>query len=126
MPMPIHAIQCSFYIQVVDFEFICLFCLQEYVTQQGEFESFHRELMIGFGKCEFDPMDLKNPFADGEGSVHLWHGVEDAIVPVTLQRYIVEKLPWIHYHEIPDAGHLFSFVDGMKEAILKELLAREN
>ncbi|KAL3523652.1 hypothetical protein ACH5RR_016486 [Cinchona calisaya] len=95
---------------------------REYVTQQGEFESFHRELMIAFGKCEFDPMDLKNPFTHGEGSVHLWHGVEDAIVPVSLQRYIVEKLPWIHYHEMPDAGHFLTFADGMKEAILKALL----
>ncbi|KAL3520880.1 hypothetical protein ACH5RR_019029 [Cinchona calisaya] len=92
-----------------------------YVTQQGEYESFHRDMMVAFGRCEFDPMDLKFPFADGKGSVHLWHGVEDGLVPVTLQRYIVEKLPWIHYHEIPDAGHLLTFDDDTKGAILKAL-----
>ncbi|XP_027111329.1 uncharacterized protein [Coffea arabica] len=91
----------------------------EYVTQQGEFESFHRDMIVGFGKVEFDPMDLKNPFADAEGSVHLWHGDEDGLVPVVLQRYIAEKLPWIRYHEIPNAGHLL--VLDNKEAILKEL-----
>ncbi|CAK9149222.1 unnamed protein product [Ilex paraguariensis] len=96
-----------------------------YVTQQGEFESFHRDLMVGFGSWEFNPMDLKNPFRDGEGSVHLWQGDEDGLVPVTLQRYIVEKLPWIHYHELPGAGHLFPYTDGMSEAILKALLLGE-
>lgn len=95
-----------------------------YVTQQGEFESFHRDMIVGFGKVEFDPMDLKNPFANGEGSVHLWHGNEDGLVPVALQRYIAEKLPWIHYHEIPNAGHLVMFDN--KEAILKELLTGDS
>ena len=104
---------------MVDLDSNDLFCLQEYVTQQGEFESFHRDRIVGFGKVEFDPMDLKNPFADGEGSVHLWHGDEDGLVPVALQRYIAEKLPWIRYHEIPNAGHLL--VLDNKEAILKEL-----
>ncbi|KAH9317153.1 hypothetical protein KI387_018922, partial [Taxus chinensis] len=73
--------------------------------QQGVFESLHRDMMVMFGKWEFDPMDLKNPFPNNEGSVHLWQGDEDALVPVLLQRYIAEKLPWIHYHELPEAGH---------------------
>ncbi|CAK9141697.1 unnamed protein product [Ilex paraguariensis] len=97
----------------------------ENVTQQGEFESFHREMMIVFGNWEFDHMNLKNPFLDGEGSVHLWNGDEDGFVPVTLQRYIAERLPWIHYHEVPGAGHLFPFADGMSDAILKALLLGE-
>ncbi|XP_059665918.1 uncharacterized protein LOC132311820 [Cornus florida] len=96
-----------------------------YVTQQGEYESRHRNLMIGFGRWEFDPMDLKNPFLGNEGSVHVWQGDEDGIVPVILQRYIARKLPWIHYHELPGAGHLFPFADGMTEAILKTLLLGE-
>ncbi|PON37631.1 Alpha/beta hydrolase fold, partial [Parasponia andersonii] len=95
---------------------------KQYAKQQGEFESFHRAMRIGFGKWEFDPMDLKNPFPDNEGSVHVWQGEEDRLVPVKLQRYIVDKLPWIHYHELPGAGHLFSKADGMGEAILKQLL----
>ncbi|KAK9985797.1 hypothetical protein SO802_030748 [Lithocarpus litseifolius] len=67
------------------------------VTQQGEFESLHRDLNVGFGAWEFSPMDLENPFPNDEGSVHLWHGDEDLIVPVTLQRYIAQWLPWIHH-----------------------------
>ncbi|XP_065872423.1 uncharacterized protein [Euphorbia lathyris] len=96
-------------------------------TQQGEFESLHRDLMIGFGSWEFDPMDLQNPFGNNnEGSVHLWHGDEDKMVPVTLQRYIAQKLPWIHYHELPGAGHLFPYIPFRIEAVLKALLLRDN
>ncbi|KAL8233730.1 hypothetical protein R6Q59_019830 [Mikania micrantha] len=77
---------------------------------------------IGWGKWEFDPMDLQNPFQNGNGSVHLWMGDDDRIVPVTLQRYIAQKLGWIKYHEIVGAGHTFSFADEMGDNILKELL----
>ncbi|XP_024924267.2 uncharacterized protein LOC107404073 [Ziziphus jujuba] len=95
------------------------------VKQQGEFESFHRDLIVGFGSWEFDPMDLENPFQNNEGSVHLWHGDDDRLVPVTLQRYIASKLPWIHYHEIPGSGHFFINLDGMSETILNALLVGE-
>ncbi|KAK2973935.1 hypothetical protein RJ640_001403, partial [Escallonia rubra] len=95
---------------------------KEYATQQGEFESLHRDMMVGFGSWEFDPMDLKNPFPDNAGLVHLWHGDEDGLVPVTLQRYIARKLPWIKYTEIPGGGHLFAHADGMGKAILEALL----
>ncbi|CAH9097281.1 unnamed protein product [Cuscuta europaea] len=98
---------------------------KEYAIQQGRFESIHQDMIVGFGKWEFDPMGLSNPFPDGEGSVHLWHGDEDGLVPVTLQRYIAGKLPWIKYHEVPQGGHLFPFEEGMKEAILKTLLTGE-
>ncbi|KAL3838199.1 hypothetical protein ACJIZ3_022790 [Penstemon smallii] len=101
---------------------------REYATQQGVHESLHRDLMVGFGHWEFDPMNIENPFVESElGSVHLWHGVEDGLVPVMLQRYIAEKLPWIHYHELPNAGHLFAHVDtSVKDAILKTLLNGDN
>ncbi|KAL2227674.1 uncharacterized protein LOC105161049 [Sesamum indicum] len=96
---------------------------REYATQQGLYESLHRDMMVGFGHCEFDPMKLENPFLDGQGSVHVWHGVEDGIVPVILQRYIAKKLPWIQYHELPNAGHLFAFAESsVKDAILNALL----
>ncbi|PON71181.1 Alpha/beta hydrolase fold [Parasponia andersonii] len=98
---------------------------KHYATQQGEFESLHRSMMIGFGNWEFDPMDLKNPFPNNEGSVHLWQGDEDRLVPVTLQRYIVNKLPWIHYHELAGAGHFFPHAEGMGEAIIKQFLTGE-
>ncbi|KAJ0046731.1 hypothetical protein Pint_05836 [Pistacia integerrima] len=92
------------------------------VLQQGAFESNHRDMMIGFGGWEFDPMDLQNPFPDGEGSVHIWQGDEDRLVPVILQRYIAKRLPWIQYHELQGDGHLFPLLDGMSESILKALL----
>ncbi|XP_062091778.1 uncharacterized protein LOC133797763 isoform X1 [Humulus lupulus] len=96
------------------------------VKQQGEFESLHRDMMVGFGSWEFDPMDdLKNPFPNNEGSVHLWQGDEDRLVPVALQRYIASKLPWIHYHELPGAGHLFPLANGMSEAMMKVFLIGE-
>ncbi|KAK1323826.1 hypothetical protein QJS10_CPA02g00960 [Acorus calamus] len=39
------------------------------VTQQGEFYSLHQTMIVDFGRWEFDPMDLKNPFPKNEGSV---------------------------------------------------------
>ncbi|XP_022958610.1 uncharacterized protein LOC111459783 isoform X1 [Cucurbita moschata] len=95
---------------------------QKYVRQQGEFESLHRDLMVGFGKWEFDPMLLENIFPKNEGSVHLWQGDDDKLVPVKLQRYITQKLPWIHYHELSGAGHLFVFTRKMSEEIVRSLL----
>nr|GLL24723.1 uncharacterized protein LOC109149684 [Ipomoea trifida] len=95
---------------------------QDQVNQQGDFESLHRDLIVGLGKWEFDPMDLENPFPNNEGSVHLWQGDEDGLVPVTLQRYIAQKLPWIHYHQLPGAGHMFPYVDAMGDKIVKALL----
>ncbi|XP_027365875.1 uncharacterized protein LOC113872486 isoform X2 [Abrus precatorius] len=81
------------------------------VRQQGEYETIHRDLIIGFGNWEYTPMDIENPFPNNEASVHLWQGDEDLMVPVTLQRYIVQNLPWIHYHELKGSGHLFGYVD---------------
>ncbi|KVI05062.1 hypothetical protein Ccrd_016584, partial [Cynara cardunculus var. scolymus] len=95
--------------------------------QQGLAESIFRDMRVGFGKWEFDPMELENPFEKEEdGSVHLWQGDEDGLVPTSLQRYIAKKLPWIHYHEIPGVGHLLPNYDGKKEAILKALLLGKN
>ncbi|KAD2804731.1 hypothetical protein R6Q59_029893 [Mikania micrantha] len=98
---------------------------KDYATQQGPMESIFRDMRVGFGKWEFDPMEIENPFPNNEGSVHLWHGDEDGLVPVSLQRYIAKKLPWIHYHELPDVGHLLPSYGGNKEAILKSLLIGE-
>lgn len=90
--------------------------------QQGEFETLHRDMIVGFGSWEFDPMDLKSPFSEGEGSVHLWQGDEDYLVPVTLQRYIASQLPWIQYHELPGTGHMFPYADGMADTIVLALI----
>ncbi|KAK9070337.1 hypothetical protein SSX86_010738 [Deinandra increscens subsp. villosa] len=89
---------------------------------QGEFESIHRDMNIGWGKWQFDPLDLENPFQKSNGSVHLWMGDDDRIVPVTLQRYIAQQLGWIKYHEVVGGGHTFAFADGVGNDILKALL----
>ncbi|KAL9227685.1 hypothetical protein vseg_003344 [Gypsophila vaccaria] len=93
------------------------------VRQQGEFESLHRDLIVGFGKWEFDPTELMNPFPNYEGSIHLWQGDEDILTPVILQRFIVQKLPWIRYHELPGAGHMFPYANGMSDTIIKAQLS---
>ncbi|KAM7263396.1 hypothetical protein ACFE04_001079 [Oxalis oulophora] len=92
------------------------------IFQQGVFESFYRDIMIAFANWEFDPMEMDNPFPNKNGTVHLWQGDDDQLVYVSLQRHIVKKLPWIQYHELPGAGHMFPLEDGMSENILNALL----
>ncbi|KAF3631352.1 putative diphosphomevalonate decarboxylase-like, partial [Capsicum annuum] len=94
-----------------------------YAIKQGVFESLHRDMMMGFGKWDFDPMDLKNLFPNGEDLVHLWHGDQDWIVPVILQCYIAERIPWINYHEMPNVGHLIMRDPPMTEVVWKTFLA---
>ncbi|GMN61065.1 hypothetical protein TIFTF001_030159 [Ficus carica] len=95
---------------------------QEKIQQQGVYESLHRDILAGYGKWEFNPLDVDDPFPNNEGSVHIWQGYEDKIIPLKLNRYLSEKLPWIRYHEVPDGGHLFIFESNMCEAVLKALL----
>nr|GEY41513.1 hypothetical protein [Tanacetum cinerariifolium] len=83
-----------------------------YVIQQGLAESILRDMKVGFGKWEFDTMEIENPFPNNEGSVHLWHGDDDGLVPMSLQRYIAKHLSYIHYHELPNVGHLLPNYDG--------------
>lgn len=98
---------------------------QGQVRQQGEYESLYRDMTIGFGTWDFDPTELENPFPNNEGSVQLWQGDQDLLVPVTLQRFITQRLPWIQYHELPDTGHLFPLAEGMPDLIIKKLLLGE-
>ncbi|CAI0549933.1 unnamed protein product [Linum tenue] len=98
---------------------------RQVATQQGAYESLHRDMKIGFGKWEFDPMAMENPLPNDEGKVHLWQGDEDKKVPVDLQRFIAKKLPWIQYHELPGAGHALHYVPGMIEGVLRALLVGE-
>lgn len=99
---------------------------QAQAIQQGKFESVHRDLIVSLGAWEFNPLNLDNPFPNNEGSVHLWQGDEDRLVPVTMQRYIAQQLPWIKYHELSGSGHMFPYAVGMADAIVKELLLGEN
>lgn len=91
-------------------------------TQQGEYESLHRDLAIAFGAWEFSPLDLQNPFPNNEGSVHIWQGDDDRLVPTAVQQFIAQQLPWIQYHELPGAGHAFHLAPGMADRIVKVLL----
>ncbi|XP_078154382.1 uncharacterized protein LOC144549499 isoform X1 [Carex rostrata] len=84
-------------------------------TQQGRYESIYRDMNVMFGKWEFDPMDLPEP----PFPVHLFQGDEDGLVPVTLQRYIADKLSWIKYHELPETGHYLSSVPGLGDRVLR-------
>ncbi|XP_027926856.1 uncharacterized protein LOC114183887 [Vigna unguiculata] len=95
---------------------------QERIAQQGEYESLHRDIMSAFGEWEFGPTEIENPFPDNNGSVHIWQGFEDRIIPYTLNRYISQKLPWILYHELPHAGHLFLFKKNECESIIRALV----
>ncbi|KAJ0958686.1 putative alpha/Beta hydrolase [Helianthus annuus] len=69
-----------------------------------------------------NPTEIENPFPENDGSVHIWQGDEDILVPVTLQRYIAQQLPWINYHELTGEGHMFPYAEGNSDAILKALL----
>ncbi|KAL5976401.1 hypothetical protein ACLOJK_020732 [Asimina triloba] len=98
---------------------------EDNALQQGPFESIHRDLMVGFGHWDFDPLELDNPFPDNDGSVHIWQGYEDRLIPVILQRYVSKRLPWIQYHELPHSGHLLLQADGVSDAVLVALLVGE-
>ncbi|TYI87191.1 hypothetical protein E1A91_D04G118600v1 [Gossypium mustelinum] len=74
-------------------------------------------VVLTHGAWEFDPLDLGNPFANNDGF--------DKIVPITMNRYIAEQLPWIRYHEVSGGGHFFPLADGMSNAIIKAHLVGE-
>ncbi|XP_070033689.1 uncharacterized protein [Nicotiana tomentosiformis] len=94
--------------------------------KQSDFESLLQDFTLAYGKWDFDPLELGNPFPDEkESSVHIWQGYEDNIVPCRLQRYVSKRLPWIHYHEVSDGGHALWHVGPIGEAILRSLLLRE-
>ncbi|CAN0916761.1 hypothetical protein LINGRAHAP2_LOCUS29887 [Linum grandiflorum] len=95
---------------------------QEKVRQQGIHESLNRDILAGYAKWEFDPMDLTNPFPNNEGSVHIWQGSEDRIIPREINRYLAGKIPWIRYHEVEDAGHLFIAKEEHFETVLRALV----
>jgi pimeloyl-ACP methyl ester carboxylesterase len=91
-------------------------------TQQGKHESKYRDFRNCFGTWEFDPFKLENPFAKRKGSVHIWQGDDDYLVPVALQREVAKALPWIQYHEVPKAGHMLLGMPGMADKMIRILL----
>ncbi|KAL8130117.1 hypothetical protein V2J09_019272 [Rumex salicifolius] len=84
------------------------------LENKGVFDNLRRDIMVGLGKWEFDPLKLSNPFPEMERSVHLWAGYEDRVVPIELQRHVSGTLPWIKHHEVPHGGHLIK-VDYKRE-----------
>ncbi|KAK9755906.1 hypothetical protein RND81_01G058600 [Saponaria officinalis] len=93
--------------------------------QRSVFDNLRQDFMVGFGKWEFNPLKLNNPFLKNDGSVHLFVGFEDKVVPVELQRYVMGELPWIKYHEIPHGGHLIVYDEDVCESVLRSLLLDE-
>lgn len=89
------------------------------------FDSLCGDFIVAFSKWDFDPLSLMDPCQKSESSVHIWQGYEDKVVPVTLQRFVSKKLPWVNYHEVPDGGHLLVYDSPVCEAILRSLLLGE-
>ncbi|KAL7154065.1 hypothetical protein ABFS83_04G210200 [Erythranthe nasuta] len=99
---------------------------QNKIRDRTVFNSLRRDFIVAFGKWDFDPLDLQDPYPKQESTVHIWQGYEDKVVPFQLQRYVSEKLPWIRYHEVPDGGHLLVYDTAVCEAILRSLLLGED
>ncbi|KAL8057817.1 hypothetical protein ABFX02_04G208300 [Erythranthe guttata] len=99
---------------------------QNKIRDRTVFNSLRRDFIVAFGKWDFDPLDLQDPYPKQESMVHIWQGYEDKVVPFQLQRYVSEKLPWIRYHEVPDGGHLLVYDTAVCEAILRSLLLGED
>lgn len=54
-----------------------MFLHQEKINQQGDYESLHRDVMVGYGNWGFDPSDITNSFPENEVSVHIWQAKGD-------------------------------------------------
>ncbi|RVW36988.1 hypothetical protein CK203_099634 [Vitis vinifera] len=76
-------------------------------SQQGEFESIHRDLMIGFGSWSLILWSFENPFPNNEGSVHIGKVMKMASCLLCCNGILQGKLSWIHYHEVPVLGTCF-------------------
>ncbi|KAK6119906.1 hypothetical protein DH2020_046353 [Rehmannia glutinosa] len=99
---------------------------QNKIRNRSVFDSLRRDFIVAFGKWDFDPLDLSDPYPQNESTVHIWQGHEDKVVPFQLQRHVSGKLPWIRYHEVPDGGHLLVYDSVVCEAILRSLLLGED
>ncbi|KAM3398098.1 hypothetical protein P3S68_001612 [Capsicum galapagoense] len=99
---------------------------QDGIRKRRVFDSLRRDFIVAFSKWDFDPLELSNPYPQNESSVHIWQGYMDKVVPVQLQRYVSQRLPWIRYHEVPDSGHLLVYDTVVCEAVLKSLLLGED
>nr|XP_009767824.1 PREDICTED: uncharacterized protein LOC104218916 isoform X3 [Nicotiana sylvestris] len=99
---------------------------QDGLKDRNVFDSLCSDCIVAFGKWDFNPLELSNPYPQNESSVHIWQGHEDKVVPVQLQRHVSQRLPWIRYHEVPDGGHLLVYDRAVCEAVLKSLVLGED
>ncbi|XP_009624396.1 uncharacterized protein [Nicotiana tomentosiformis] len=99
---------------------------QDGLKDRSVFDSLCSDCIVAFGKWDFNPLELSNPYPQNETSVHIWQGHEDKVVPVQLQRHVSQRLPWIRYHEVPDGGHLLVYDRAVCEAVLKSLVLGED
>ncbi|CAM8952884.1 unnamed protein product [Rhodiola kirilowii] len=108
------------------------------IRKQTVFEVLRSDMLAGFGRWEFDPVDIFDPIhvkVDHEedhtcptnkgSNVHVWQGFEDKVVPYPLMRHVCEKLPWLNYHEVKDGGHLLVHEAKNCNAILRSLFFDE-
>lgn len=121
-----HSVLLFMYCTEIMDSWSCWFIMQNKMSNRIVFDSLRRDFIVAFGKWDFDPLDLSDPYPEKEARVHIWQGYEDKVVPFQLQRYVSEKLPWIRYHEVPDGGHLLVYDDAVCEAILRSLLLGED
>ncbi|XP_047317708.1 uncharacterized protein LOC124921135 [Impatiens glandulifera] len=103
---------------------------QDKLHKKGVFDSIRRDFIVAFSQWDFDPLALTNPFSKDKdkcssSSVHIWQGCEDKVVPMELQRFVSQKLPWVKYHEVTQGGHLLVYDKDTCELILRSLLLGE-
>ncbi|KAL8136784.1 hypothetical protein V2J09_002785 [Rumex salicifolius] len=95
------------------------------LENKSVFENLRGDFMVGYGKWEFDPLKLQNPFTEKDICVQLWAGYEDRVVPVQLQRFMSQKLSWMKLHEVPNGGHFIVHDSQVCESVLRSLLLDE-
>lgn len=92
---------------------LSLSCISDLMTRDTQ-ESLKQS---GFGLAQdlhlvtsdwgFEPADVTCVY---HGPFHIWHGDEDNLVPITLQRMIKNLVPQlVVLHELPGEGHLSPF-----------------
>lgn len=96
------------------------------IGKRRVFDSLRNDFIVAFGKWDFDPLELQNPYGEKGKCIHIWQGYEDKVVPCEIQRYIAKRLSWISYHEVPDGGHLLVYDSAVCDAVLRSLLLGED
>jgi pimeloyl-ACP methyl ester carboxylesterase len=67
----------------------------------------------------FDPGEIRVP-------VHLWHGEEDTLAPVSMGRYLAATIPGCRAHFLPGIGHMVAEHESHWREILGTLTGRSD